>query len=219
MVHEIHSCCVRKSHLPSTWQRAKLRNRLLLNSIVRILATIHPDVLLAPGVNPRGGASVVIDKVWTALWRVPLLPQGRKLSCSSSSSACCHHRSSVWSTAGRLLGQIGGVCTSSIFWQSSVLMSLALHLSVGVSLIALALAGSSSSWTVPACGPRVVVHIICPPQVILSPLPSCWQPSLCIFKGAECPLPSNRGPIRMSSNGRGSSAACSRCTARGRAAR
>jgi hypothetical protein len=80
VIHEIHSCCVRKSHLPSTREWAKLRHRLLLNSIVRILATIHPDVLLASGVNPGGGPSVVVNKVWTALGRVPLLPQRWKLS-------------------------------------------------------------------------------------------------------------------------------------------
>ncbi len=61
-----------------------------------------------------------------------------------------------------------------------------------------------SGWPVPAGGPRVVIDVIGPPQVILAPLPAGREPALGIFEGAQRAARAGMGrcPIAVSARGR-----------------
>ncbi len=92
VVDKVDTSRVGEAHLPAAGERAQLGDGLLLDGAVgTVLAAVHADVLLAPGIDPGGGSGVVIDEVGAALGSPPLFPAGRKLAGARGRRARVHH--------------------------------------------------------------------------------------------------------------------------------
>lgn len=205
VVHKVNSGSICKTHLPAARQGAKLRNGLLLDLTVGVVLAVHADELLSAGIDPGRGASVVIDKVWSSFRSPALFPARRELTGARASGAGVHHGrvvavgSSIGSCAAdgatrtrALLLKGWRAGASSIFGQSSVLVSLALDLGNSLSFVADFSGGSVGCRPVPAGGSGVVVYIIGAAQVIFSAFPACGQAALGVFERAQLAVGASR---------------------------
>lgn len=154
------------------------------------LPSVHPNVLLAPRVDPCSRPGVVVDEIRSALGRPSLLPSWRKLSCPRAGSPrIMHHRASCCCCGGRWGGCLLGrqrrrVRTGAVLGQRSVLMSLALDLrgrlrNTGFS------SPRRTGWPIPACCPSIVVDIIGSAQIVLPAFPTSGQSALRVLKRTE----------------------------------
>lgn len=127
----------------------------------------------------------MVHKVRATLGGPSLLPSWRQLASSRAGSTRVHHRRRICCTGGccLLLLKGRGVSTSPVFWQRPVLMSLSLHRRC--CFLIPVLGSSCASRPIPACCPGVVVDVIGPPKIILTPFPASRQASLSILKGAQ----------------------------------
>lgn len=186
VVDEVNTGSICEPHFPATWKRAQLGYRLLLNTGIVVLATIHPDVLLPPWVNPSCGSGVVVDKVWAAFRSEALLPSWGKLAGSGACSPGGHHRLGICALGGllSLVCRGTGPCSVLCSRQGPVLMPLALNL-LGL-LLSRRIDRSTSSGPVPARCARVMINVVCTAQVIFATFPARRQTTLYILKWTEC---------------------------------
>ena len=206
MVDKVDPGCVGQSHFPSGRQRAELGDGLLLNgAAVGGLSPIHPNVLLTAGVDPGGGAGVVVDKIWPAFRGMPLLPARRELARTGCRGPGSHHTHCTGrSSCGRrrlAIGQGGGVCTGAVFGQHAVLVAGAFLLGLRGHCCALVGFVEAGAWPDPGGLARVVVNVVGTAQVVLATLPALGQTALCVLKGAVGTVAGWSGSARGRSRG------------------
>lgn len=165
--------------------------------IAIVVLTIHSYILLSSRIDPCCGSSIMINKVCSAFWCMPLLPASGKFSRSVCGDASGHHRHSTGSicysacSACRSawgwcpFSRLRGVCTSTVFWQHAVLMGPTFHLRVGLHLSTLTSSIIRRCRSCPRRRSRGVIHIVCSSQVVFPSFPTRRKSSLLVFKGTK----------------------------------